>query len=141
MIAFLAFIHFLEKSQRNYIDKFKNQTIEMDDFALRIKNLPVDASFRNNPEALKCHLIQHFEKVIKDQMRKENGGHFGQDEDFEYQPELDKEGKVWQIIDIDFGRSDTTKDLTYLDELSKLRSEYMSLNIKNKMTSKDSEQN
>jgi hypothetical protein len=42
IVLFLIFIEGLEHSQKAYVSKFKDQTIEMTDFAIRVKNLPAN---------------------------------------------------------------------------------------------------
>lgn len=42
MILFMWFIWTLEKAQNDYIQQFKDQTIEMDDFTIIVKRLPKD---------------------------------------------------------------------------------------------------
>jgi len=64
VVSFLIFIEIAENGQKQYVTKFKDQTIEMDDFSIRVKNLPKDEEFGNNPEHLKAYLIKHFEEII-----------------------------------------------------------------------------
>lgn len=42
IVLFLIFISIVETSQKNFVKKFKDQTIEMTDFSIRVKNLPKD---------------------------------------------------------------------------------------------------
>jgi len=36
----------------------------MDDFSIRVKNLPKDEAYGGNSEHLKAYLIKHFEEII-----------------------------------------------------------------------------
>jgi len=45
----------------------------MDDFTIRVKNLPKDHMFGGNSEYLKAYLIKHFETIISDELIKEQG--------------------------------------------------------------------
>lgn len=65
VISFMIFISCIKKSQRAYLNKFKDQTIELDDFTIIMRNLPRDIEFENNEDALKACLNQHFEELIK----------------------------------------------------------------------------
>jgi hypothetical protein len=40
----------------------------MDDFTVRIKNLPKDHMYGGDPNHLKAYLMSHFEKVIKNEL-------------------------------------------------------------------------
>jgi hypothetical protein len=60
VITFCIFIKIVELAQKNYVKKFKDQTIEMTDFTMRVKHMPFDKEFGGNPEHLKSYLIQHF---------------------------------------------------------------------------------
>ena len=44
----------------------------MDDFSLRIKNLPKDDDYGREPEFLKAYLHEHFEAIVKDQKELED---------------------------------------------------------------------
>ena len=52
----VCFITYLHRRQKDYIDQFKDQTIEMTDFTIRVENLPPDYMFQGNPEILKVFL-------------------------------------------------------------------------------------
>jgi hypothetical protein len=67
VVCFLIFLEVAENGQKDYVTKFKDQTIEMDDFSIRVKNLPKDAHFGGEPDHLKAYLMEHFEGIIKDQ--------------------------------------------------------------------------
>jgi len=78
IVLFLIFIEGLENSQRAYVSKFKDQTVEMTDFAIRVKNLPSNTDYEKNIEVLRAYLITHFETLVKDQLKKK-----GQDVGFD----------------------------------------------------------
>ena len=65
VICFCVFIQFLEAAQKKYVNKFKDQTIEMTDFTIRVKHLPLDKQFGGDPEHLKAYLIRHFQSIIE----------------------------------------------------------------------------
>ena len=120
VISFLIFIQVIESSQKAYAKKFKDQTIEMDDFTLRIKNLPVDTDYANDQHQLRGYLMHHFEKVIADQKKEQAG------EDFDT---IDgKKDTCSEIIDINFGGS--MGELEHLNGLCDLRSEFNVNNIR-----------
>jgi hypothetical protein len=65
VVIFIVFILKVEIGQIAYIEKFKETTVEMDDFTLRVENLPIDNQF-GSPGNLKAFLHAHFEKIIID---------------------------------------------------------------------------
>ena len=70
VVGLLVFVTVVEWGQKRYVTKFKDQTIEMDDFTIRIQNLPKNKLYGGNPEFLKAYLTNHFETLIKDQILK-----------------------------------------------------------------------
>lgn len=60
VISLCVFIQVLEAAQKKYVSNFKDQTIEMTDFTLRMSGLPFDKEFGGNPDHLKVYLIAHF---------------------------------------------------------------------------------
>jgi hypothetical protein len=70
VILFLIYIEILEFSQKSYVDEFKDQTIEMTDFTIRVKNLPEDIDYGGDTEDLKAYLMEHFGKIIRDGVEK-----------------------------------------------------------------------
>lgn len=126
VITMVLFVYFLEKSQKRYIEQFKDQTIEMTDFAVSIKNLPPDYMWNHDEHVLKAYLRAHFEAVIKDYMLKNN---------LEITKILDssnfdKNGyNKYEIVDICFGKSDMS-ELSYLDKMADLRNKFLLHNIK-----------
>ena len=68
VFAFTLFIILLEKSQKQYITQFKDQSIEMTDFAIAIDNLPQDYMYGGKEEVLRAYLTAHFESVLKKYM-------------------------------------------------------------------------
>lgn len=55
-IFFVIFIKFMEVSQKRYVAKYKEEAIEMDDFTVRVQNLPNNHMYANDPEILKAYL-------------------------------------------------------------------------------------
>lgn len=41
----------------------------MDDFTIRVKNIPHHLKYGDNNEILRSYIISHFEGVIKDQLK------------------------------------------------------------------------
>lgn len=60
VLSMVVFAVVLEKSQKEYVKTFKNQTIEMTDFTIMVRRLPFDKEYGGNPEHLKIYLIAHF---------------------------------------------------------------------------------
>ena len=65
-IAMFAFVYCLSKRQKQYVEQFKDQTIEMTDFSMSISNLPLDDRYGDNEEVLRAYLTSHYEEVLKD---------------------------------------------------------------------------
>jgi hypothetical protein len=70
VIIFLIYIEILEFSQKTYVAEFKDQTIEMTDFTIRVENLPEATEYGENTDNLKAYLMEHFGKIIKDGVEK-----------------------------------------------------------------------
>ena len=68
VICFLIFIWIMEDSQEAYASQFKDESIEMNDFSIRVKGMPHDYQYDCEDSILRAHLINHFESVIKDQI-------------------------------------------------------------------------
>lgn len=66
VVVFLIFLEVAENGQKDYVEQFKDETIEMDDFSLRVKNLPKDSYYGGEPDHLKAYLHEHFEAIVKD---------------------------------------------------------------------------
>ena len=83
----------------------------MDDFTIRVKNLPKDHMFGGNSEYLKAYLIKHFETIISDELIKEQGN-----------LDVDNTNRLKQlsICDINFGEA-SMKKTEYLNALSTIR--------------------
>ena len=45
----------------------------MDDFTIKVTNLPFDIEFESNEDALKACMYQHFEELIKREVEMEKG--------------------------------------------------------------------
>jgi hypothetical protein len=66
IISFICFIWFLERGQEKFIEQFEEETIEMMDFTVRVKGMPLDDMYKNDEAGLRAHLIDHFETVVKE---------------------------------------------------------------------------
>ena len=66
IITIVLFIWFLEKGQESFIEQFEQETIEMTDFSVRIKGMPEDDKYKNDEAALRAHIIDHFETIVKE---------------------------------------------------------------------------
>jgi hypothetical protein len=72
IFSLLTFASILNSAQLAYVAKFRDDTLEMTDFTIRVKNLPHDAKYGGENINLTAFLMAHFESVIKDQINKEN---------------------------------------------------------------------
>jgi hypothetical protein len=71
VVAFFLYIYCLSNGQERYVEMFKDQTIEMTDFAISIDNLPLDHMYEGSEEVLRAYLTHHYEGILKDRLRKE----------------------------------------------------------------------
>jgi len=81
IIIFLLFTNLLEKSQRNYVRKFYNDTLELTDFTIRVRPMPHDAKYGDSESVLRAFLTTHFREIIKDkyaelELKKKPSGDF-----------------------------------------------------------------
>ena len=67
IILFLSFVNILERSQKKYVENFKNDTIDMTDFTIRVKPMPYEGKYGDNDVTLRAFLMTHFEGIIKDE--------------------------------------------------------------------------
>lgn len=70
IVIFLAFTNILERSQKNYVKGFKDDTLEMTDFTIRVKPMPHDAKYGDSEPTLRAFLMVHFETIIKNEFNK-----------------------------------------------------------------------
>ena len=56
VIVFLLYILIIDQKQQEFIDEFKDQTIEMDDFAVEFDAIPNNKFFNNNLHVLRAYL-------------------------------------------------------------------------------------
>ena len=73
ILILIIFTWGLEKGQKLYFDSFNINTVEMQDFAILVKNFPDerlygDGNWENRDEVLRALLAKHFEEVIKRQI-------------------------------------------------------------------------
>ena len=66
ILVFISFTNILEKSQKSYVKKFYNDTLEMTDFTIRIKPMPHDGKYGDRDSLLKAYLTAHFESIVRD---------------------------------------------------------------------------
>lgn len=64
VMTVLIFVSCLSRKQNQFIKAFKEQTLYMEDFAIKIKNLPFDYQFDNKEDILKARLWDHLENVL-----------------------------------------------------------------------------
>ena len=125
VVCLLIFIQVMEAGQKSFVDKFKDSTIEMTDFTIRIKNLPHDAAFGVKEEYLKIYINDHFEKVIKDQINWEkNKEKYGEGTD-----DSKLQSNIWEISDINFGAAEM-EETNALCRLSDIRTEFLKTRIR-----------
>ena len=75
VVLILVLSSLLEHSQKAYTAKFKEQTLQMSDFSIRVKNLPRDIKFKGKNHILKAYLTEHFESVANEQRIKNGMSH------------------------------------------------------------------
>lgn len=68
VVSFLIFIWVMEDSQEAYAQQFKEESIEMNDFSIRVKGMPLDHQYGNDENNLRAFLTHHLENVIRDEM-------------------------------------------------------------------------
>lgn len=88
------FIQRLESSQIEYISNFKDQTIEMDDFSLRISNLPEDLLYKNRELDLKKLLTHHFNSLVQELRKADREGMMRVAVDGVEEEDVDKDKEV-----------------------------------------------
>lgn len=88
VVIILIYISMLSRKQKEFIKVFKDETMQMDDFSIRIKNLPLDGEFENREDILKAHLWTHLENILNQGDICDTPGH----------------QKHHEIIDITFGK-------------------------------------
>ena len=64
IVLIICFIYVLDLRQRQYIKQYKNQTMEMSDYTVRVKNLPNDFEYDGREEILQAHLWSHFTSIL-----------------------------------------------------------------------------
>jgi len=118
VLSVILFTWILIETQEDFVDRFNNQTIQMTDFTIRVKNLPHHKYYGDNDEALKAVLMAHFSEVIKDELklmkeRKEfidaDGDGVNDIDDFTNINESARgtlKALDWEVADITFGKSE-----------------------------------
>lgn len=69
VISICLFIYILNARQEEFIDAFKDSTIQMDDYALKFKGFPHDKEFAGKEHLLKARLWEHLEKVMNESQK------------------------------------------------------------------------
>lgn len=64
-ITLVVFIAFLKTSQKTWLAKYKDQTVELDDFTIEMTNLPNDIEYGDDEDTLKACIYQHFESLVE----------------------------------------------------------------------------
>lgn len=72
VISILIFIKVIKLRQMEFISQYKQQTITMPDFAIKVKHLPNDMEFNDREPVLTTLLWEHFQTVLvkEDQKRR-----------------------------------------------------------------------
>jgi hypothetical protein len=52
----MGFVAFLDKRQKEYVERFCDETIEMTDFCIRFQNMPKNKEFEGSEMLLKARL-------------------------------------------------------------------------------------
>ena len=95
----------------------------MDDFAIRVKGMPLDHQYGQQENNLRAYLTYHLEGVIKDAIA-EKGQSASPDFD-----NIASDGKAptsqdWEIADINFGQTNMGY-VEYLNKLADLRAKFI----------------
>lgn len=69
VILIIIFAELLNNSQEDYANKFNQQTIEMTDFTIRVKNLPHHEKYFDKDDVLRAMITHHFQEIVKDEIK------------------------------------------------------------------------
>lgn len=61
---FIYFIYFLDSRQKDYYQKYEDQTITMADFTMEFKGIPRDGFFNGREQVLRAILLKQMEEVM-----------------------------------------------------------------------------
>jgi hypothetical protein len=111
----LWFIWRLEKTQKLYSQVFRGNSIEMQDFTVRVQNMPIDSEYENNPDVLQAYLTKHFEKVIRNQILDE----------FDEEMLKKVDPAILEVADVTFGDPEVKNSIQFLSRMQDLRSKYL----------------
>jgi hypothetical protein len=119
VVIIMIFIYKLRNSQLRYVQQFKQETIEMDDFSICLENVPVDEKYMGDEHLLRAFLTQHFEGVLKEHIRE------NYHEEWE-RVDLDSQEwkKKWEVADICFGK-EKLGHLGHLMTMADIRQQYV----------------
>lgn len=115
LLSVLFFVERLEKTQQDYTELFRGNSIEMQDFTIRVQNLPIDKEYENDPEVLQAFLCMHFQEIVKNQIIDEHGE--------EMLAKIDP--KILEVADVTFGDPRVKNTISSLTEMQKLRTKYI----------------
>lgn len=119
----------LNEELEDYTYKFQQETVEMTDFSIRVKNLPHHAYYGDNDNVMRAILTAHFEEIIKDELKRvqEKADDNGNDFDFTSLAQIDYKKSDYEvnpldyeIADINFGKSDL-KQMSMIMKLGNLQ--------------------
>lgn len=113
---FAMFLQRLIVSQDTYAKEFNANQIAMQDFTIRVRNLPFDVQFGKDPHVLEALLIAHFQGIIRQQFTLENNG---------TEPTEEEMREISEVIDVCFA-DPSLKDIAItLSKMQDLRDEYI----------------
>ena len=92
MCILVAFGIWLEKRQNEFIEEFKEEAIQMDDYAVRISNLPPINFYKGDEHVLRALLLWHFHQLFLSEIEIEWEAAFEQlKEQLREQPQIEIE--------------------------------------------------
>jgi hypothetical protein len=107
----MLYIYILDSRQKEYIEQYKQDTIMMDDYSIKVKNMPNDDEYGDDEDVLRAKLWSHFERVVYFHDLEEEAA------DLDSLP-VGNIPKKFEIADICFGKqtNDGTQDLMSLNQ-------------------------
>jgi hypothetical protein len=61
----VLFHFFLERRNKQYISFFKQKAIQMDDYSIKVKTLPIPEHYYGDIQLLKALLLKHFNSIFE----------------------------------------------------------------------------
>lgn len=109
IFSFFIFVQVLRQRQKEYIQEFQLQKIQMSDFSVIVKHLPNDLAYDDNEQVLKADLINHFENILR---LTEDAA----PRSTVYQSSRDTQAiTCYEIADISFGRVDVDDSIKLVE--------------------------